>query len=326
MTNEEFIKELALKNPNIEPLSKFEGPYSKITYRCKKHDIVSQTYAHYLLEGAGCKQCGIEKREKISSIRAQKLKEKIEKVNPFVEVLEILPTQPFGKSGKTERVARIKCLLCGEELIMRTRVLLLGSACTKCRGKRISQKYQEKLKTTEEFQDEISQIHPNIKILGEYVGSRTKIKYLCTRCGYEHSATPTNLLTGYGCPRCKSVSRGESRIEAFLKENNIIYEKEKCFDDCRDQLPLRFDFYLPDYNMAIEFQGEQHYQVGYCFGSTKEEAEKGFEILIKHDEIKREYCRKTDKTEVEICYTDIKKCGEIIAKAIEDKKKEVMPE
>lgn len=306
MTNEEFIKELALKNPNIEPLSKFEGPYSKITYRCKKHDIVSQTYAHYLLEGAGCKQCGIEKREKISSIRAQKLKEKIEKVNPFVEVLEILPTQPFGKSGKTERVARIKCLLCGEELIMRTRVLLLGSACTKCRGKRISQKYQEKLKTTEEFQDEISQIHPNIKILGEYVGSRTKIKYLCTRCGYEHSATPTNLLTGYGCPRCKSVSRGESRIEAFLKENNIIYEKEKCFDDCRDQLPLRFDFYLPDYNMVIEFQGEQHYQVGYCFGSTKEEAEKGFEILIKHDEIKREYCRKTDKTEVEICYTDIK--------------------
>lgn len=323
MTNEEFVAKLKEINPNIEPLEPFKSAHHSIKYRCKKHDVVSQIRPFCLLNGSGCKLCGYEKVQEKNNKAAEAWKEKIQEANPYVEVLEILPSTYGGK--RKDRYARVRCLLCGEETCMRIRVLMMGSSCVKCRGKRISQKCQSKLKTTQQFQEEVSKIHPNIKILGEYTGSHDKIKYLCTECGCEHSATPTNLLSGYGCPTCNSSSKGEGEIEDILIRNGINYEKQKWFDDCRDILPLRFDFYLVDYDILVEFQGEQHYRVGYCFGSTKEEAEHSFEVLTKHDEIKRNYCKQTGHTELEICYLDIKRCEEIILEAIEKKKKEVMP-
>ena len=53
-----------------------------------------------------------------------------------------------------------------------------------------------------------------------------------------------------------------------------------------DKLRLPFDFYLPDYNTCIEYQGEQHYRAIDYFGGEDE-----FLIRKKHDEIKSEYCK-----------------------------------
>ena len=56
---------------------------------------------------------------------------------------------------------------------------------------------------------------------------------------------------------CINYSIGEQNIEILLKENNISYIKEFKFND----LGLyRFDFYLPEYNRLIEFDGKQHFQ------------------------------------------------------------------
>ena len=56
---------------------------------------------------------------------------------------------------------------------------------------------------------------------------------------------------------CINYSIGEQNIELLLKENNISYIKEFKFND----LGLyRFDFYLPEYNRLIEFDGKQHFQ------------------------------------------------------------------
>lgn len=60
----------------------------------------------------------------------------------------------------------------------------------------------------------------------------------------------------------KKVSKGEKRIIDFLESNNIEFETQKSFEDCRgrnNRLPLRFDFYLTEFNVLIEYDGEHHY-------------------------------------------------------------------
>ena len=72
-------------------------------------------------------------------------------------------------------------------------------------------------------------------------------------------------------------------IKVYLTNNQIHFESEKRFDDCKDKKRLPFDFYLIDYNALIEFDGEQHYWN--VFG------EKQFQNTKRHDEIKTHYCQ-----------------------------------
>lgn len=53
-----------------------------------------------------------------------------------------------------------------------------------------------------------------------------------------------------------------------------------------DIRPLPFDFYLPEYNICIEYDGEQHNRSVKHFGGDK-----AFYTRIKHDNIKNEYCK-----------------------------------
>ena len=91
-----------------------------------------------------------------------------------------------------------------------------------------------------------------------------------------------------GCPVCKQ-SKGEKAISDFLKENNINYEQQKRFKDCKNQKPLPFDFYLPGYNLCIEYQGEQHFNKT-AFLKKDED----FKKAQKRDEIKRNWCSKPE--------------------------------
>ena len=89
--------------------------------------------------------------------------------------------------------------------------------------------------------------------------------------------------------RCLTTSFGERFVADFLKEHGINFKQQRTFKDCRDINPLPFDFYLPDYNLCIEYDGKQHYKpIGYFGG------EEGFVSRIKHDQMKTEYCEKNN--------------------------------
>lgn len=121
-----------------------------------------------------------------------------------------------------------------------------------------------------------------------YNKSHTKRLWKCRcDCGNEIAATTSDLTCGntMSCG-CKKLSHGEIYIKQYLEDNNICYIPQKKFDDCRDKMPLPFDFYLPDYNTCIEYQGEQHYRAVEYFGGEDE-----FIIRKKHDKIKSEYCQ-----------------------------------
>lgn len=85
--------------------------------------------------------------------------------------------------------------------------------------------------------------------------------YLCKcECGNEIEVLRYSLTNGKtrscGCIK----SKGELKITKILLNNNIIFEKEKTFEDLRDKRKLRFDFYIPQLNRLIEYDGIQHYK------------------------------------------------------------------
>ena len=107
------------------------------------------------------------------------------------------------------------------------------------------------------------------------------------KCGFVFSRKPANFLKSKGCPKCSSaMSVGEKIIERFLIQNNIEYDYEKHFKELGR---LSYDFYLPQKNILIEYQGEQHYEPCNIFGG-----EEKFKNQIKNDEIKKEFAQKND--------------------------------
>lgn len=80
------------------------------------------------------------------------------------------------------------------------------------------------------------------------------------------------------------MSWGEKKIDNYLQRKNINYVWQKRFIDCKDIRTLPFDFYLPDHNLIIEYDGEQHYK------PTGKYTKEMVDNIKKHDEIKNNYC------------------------------------
>ena len=115
---------------------------------------------------------------------------------------------------------------------------------------------------------------------------------------------------------CETGSIGENIIYTYLEDHNINFDSQKRFDDCKYKQFLPFDFYLPDYNVCIEYQGEQHYKpVDFSYTPTEESKQKAikkFEDGQKRDRVKKDYCKEKGIYLLEISYKDKKRLSEIL--------------
>lgn len=121
-------------------------------------------------------------------------------------------------------------------------------------------------------------------------------------CGNECDVDVNSLVSGHtqSCG-CSHKSLNEQYIELVLSENNIVYYSQYTFNDCVNIYKLPFDFYLPDYNTAIEYDGEQHVRPIEFFGG-----EEGFRKRIINDGIKNKYCMDNGINLIRIPYTTSK--------------------
>ena len=87
----------------------------------------------------------------------------------------------------------------------------------------------------------------------------------------------------------KVSSRLESIVSHVFTKKNVLFEEQKKFDWLRYKKPLSLDFYLPEYNVAIECQGIQHFEPQNWFGSRKNDR---FTEVLKRDKLKKELCEK----------------------------------
>lgn len=127
-------------------------------------------------------------------------------------------------------------------------------------------------------------------------------KCKCLRDGNIVEVASGHLIQGHtkSCGCCNSF--GEANIQKILQENNVVFEREKSFDDLRGERnnKYRYDFYLPEYNRLVEFDGEQHYIYLDAGWSTKEYLEKTQE----NDKTKNEYALSNNIYLVRIPYTE----------------------
>lgn len=161
-------------------------------------------------------------------------------------------------------------------------------------------------KTTEQFIKEAKLIHKNKYdySLVNYKSNKTNVKIICPIHGVFKQA-PYHHLQGNGCPLCKS-SLNERKIEKILNDYNIDFKREFRFDSCRDRRTLPFDFYLPKFNVCIEYDGQQHFRPTDFknYNHISEEAKNSFEIIKKHDRIKTDFCNSNNIKLVRISYKD----------------------
>jgi hypothetical protein len=159
---------------------------------------------------------------------------------------------------------------------------LAGKGCKKCP----ENSKKEKI----EILEKLNLLHNNKYdySLSDFKRTRDSILIICPK-HKEFKQTLNNHLSGRGCPFCDE-SRGERVIEKYLIENNIVYERQKKFEYCKDKNKLPFDFYLIDYNTLIEYDGEQHFHEVLNWGN--------FEITKKHDIIKNKFCK---LNEIKLC-------------------------
>ena len=175
---------------------------------------------------------------------------------------------------------------------------LSGDGCPYCRYK---------TKSTEQFINDAKKVHGDLYDYSDviYIKNDKKVKILCKNCNKYFYQTPHNHLQKRGCPYC-SKSKGEISISNYLKKSNIKFETQKRFDNCKNINRLPFDFYLPEHNVCIEYQGKQHYEIDFYLLILKSEklAKERLEKQKNHDNIKREFCKNNGIKLLEIKYTD----------------------
>lgn len=151
----------------------------------------------------------------------------------------------------------------------------------------------------------LKEIEPNW-----YIEDKTGKKHKIRRGRFQNLNTLIVFDCDVGSARNGSSSgtrksKGERKIESALINLDINYESQYVFYDCRSQnnRVLYFDFYLPDYNTCIEYDGEQHFVGWKRDASTL--------ITIKqNDKRKDTYCAKKGIQLIRIPYTDLQKINE----------------
>lgn len=151
--------------------------------------------------------------------------------------------------------------------------------------------------------------HDMILLPQEYKNSSTPMAYICRyhkEVGIQYMAL-SNAYKQH-CPYCHIV-KGEDKIYHYLLNNNIQFERSKSYEDLRGigGGKLSYDFYLPNFNLLIEYQGEQHEQPVDLFGGKEQ-----FQIQQEHDKRKREYAQEHNIELLEIWYYEFPKIEEIL--------------
>lgn len=147
-----------------------------------------------------------------------------------------------------------------------------------------------------------------------YGNNTIPIWWKCKECGHEWKTVANKRHQGRDCPECK-MSKGEKRIKKFLELNRFIYQPQKIYTNLLGlgNCNLSYDFYLPDYNLLIEYQGIQHEQPTDFKGDSKKQSQKAFIKQQEHDRRKREYAKQNNIDLLEIWYWDFDNIEDILS-------------
>lgn len=283
LTNDEFIAKAKKIHGSKYSYDKavYKGRRGKIIITCPIHGDFEQLAGNHL-EGNGCKKCA-------TNIVALK------KSVPFDEFIDRAyevhgPKYLYIKNSYKDCKHKVT-IVCQEhgKFQQQAQAHLLGQGCPYCAKQKSICNLPPK-KSTEQFIEEAKQIHGDkydySKV--EYDGNEKNIIIICKKHG-EFNQKPSNHLHGSGCPRCKRSTLEEETANA-LNHNFVNYEdhvNKKRFVWLKNQ---HLDFYLPDYNIAIECQGIQHFEPIDFAGKGEKWAKRKLYTTKSLDKLKYKRC------------------------------------
>ena len=286
-TTEEFIKRAKEIHGDKYDYSKVEykNPTTKVCIICPEHGEFWQTpNAH--LNKQGCPKCG------------KKLKLTTEE---FIKKAREIHGNKYDYSKINYINNRTPiCIICPEhgEFWQTPKNHLRGQGCKKCT------KFHKL--TTEEFIKRAKEIHGNRYDYSKanYTGTHNKICIICPEHG-EFWQTPYYHLKGFGCKECNKYFL-EKEISNILIDNKIKFEYNKTFEWLKYKKNMYVDFYLPENNIIIECQGEQHLIKERKFDIVKESDKD----CLKRDVKKNFLCLERGIKIIYFSYTNLNKIDE----------------
>mgnify|MGYP000290591655 CR=1 FL=1 len=262
----------------------YKNNYTKIKIYCKEHGIFEQLPKNHL-NGSGCFRCNGTKKSD---------------TNEFIANSNIVHKNKYDYSKTIYLGANVDVeILCPIHGLFKQRASrhLIGSICPKCNHTQSSNSQRD---SKEQFIEKAKKVHgvqfdySNVV----YINNKTKIEIICKKHGSWWQTPINHIKNKQKCPFCNE-SKGEKIIKTFLETNNVYFERQKMFENCKDIRKLPFDFYLPEYNTCIEFNGIHHYKPVEYFGGIKTTKSQQ-----KRDVIKNNFCLENNISLLVIKYTD----------------------
>jgi uncharacterized protein with PIN domain len=300
-TTEQFKKEIyELVGDEYELLDEYINSKVKVHILHKKCKNIIELKPNSFLTGHRCGYCS-QKKQKNTEWFKQEVYDLV--ANEY-EVL--------GEYTRALEKTLFRHNKCEYEFLLRPNDFLKGTRCPKCNG-------GIKNKSTEYFKNEVYNLTGDeYVVVGTYKSSKKPILFKHVSCGNLFSMTPGGFLgsknrIGNRCPICNE-SKGEQRINKYFTNHNLYFIRQKEFDGLLglSNKNLSYDFYLPQYNLLIEYQGEQHGR--YIKGMHK--SKKDFEKQQEHDRRKCEYAKEHNIKLLEIWYWDYDNIEDILQKEL----------
>ncbi len=272
LTTQEFIQKAILIHGDKYnySLTVYEGRNSRIKIICPEHGLFEQIVDNHL-KGKGCKKCGINERTETITHSKEK----------FINKANLIHGNRYNYSNviyaNSYTKIEIICNIHGSFQQLPS-IHLNGYGCKICSG--------NNQKTTEEFISKAKIVHGDKYdySISVYTNTKGLVDILCPDHGVFKQRADLHLLNR-GCPVCNEP-KGEKEIRKFLTEHKIEFHTQKKFDDCKRLHNLKFDFYLPEFNTCIEYNGQQHYKPIDHFGGQEY-----FLLIQERDSIKQEFCK-----------------------------------
>ena len=195
MTTEDFVKELAGINPDIEFCDTYTRALDKKKFRCRTCGYEWVTVPSSVRLGSGCMRCAGRLK-----IVLEEFVRRLAEINPTIELVD----ENSFSSMKASTLFR--CKRCGYEWPTQPSHLISTkgrTGCPACHGRRRW--------THDEFVKEIARTNPHIRVVGRLISTNTHIDVECLDCGRTWSAFPKDLLRGKGCKSCKMKAAWKKR-------------------------------------------------------------------------------------------------------------------
>lgn len=303
LTTEQFIEKAKSIHNNKYNYSKsiYTGRHNKLIITCPIHGDFSQEAGSHLL-GNGCPKCG----------RENTTKHQRKSLDQFIKDCRKTHGDKYDYSKVDYKGAKTKvCIICpihGEFWQTPDDHINGKHECPKCVHK--NDKY-----TLQEFINNSKQVHGNKYDYSKvnYINNFTKVEIICPEHGSFWQIPTNHILKKCGCPYCKE-SKGEKFVYNILKKLNINFIREY-------EIPLPtsirssgkgyIDFYLPDFNIFIEYNGQQHYIPINIFGGKVQ-----LNKQIERDNYVKNYCENNNIKLIELKYDLSKEQIESILKLI----------